>query len=777
MTKKRPLTKKQEDIQPGVLLLLQVPRSSEQNQDSMTQLLDSLHSLLRLPLVKLLRTYKRERISLEITANGSGIGFYVWAPKYLKSHVVEYVHTHYPLIAITEVEDYLPGHARQFASTYAVEITPDQAAGEDLLLKKIVDALAVLNAQEAASLQLLIRPAKTANGKAFDTQLRAVYHSNLPQTEAMLRMQGIIAPYKATRQSPVRLLTADELALLFCVGREFAPDYHSHDAAALARMYHLSHAAVANPKILWLKPQSARPPEFLLLGAESDPANELSPIGSAQVRGEARMFGLRRSDRGRHVAVYGEKGVGKTSLLELLAISDIYGRYGIACIDTDGTLSGELLARIPYERAGEVVYIDFTDEEYPPAFNPLELQDPSLKMRAVHELVIALRPLFGEEQPATEMLLRQVLSILMDAPETTLLDIPRFLQDKAYRSQQLVHSSDVAARTFWQIDFAAWRAKNGQGAPAIDAIVGVIQRVAGTPQLAHIVGQPVTSFSLSRIVQQGGILLVRCGARGQDAPARLLASLLGVSLHMAVLSRSSQPAQQRQPFYVYDDTAGAACDEWHVRLHESRRLAVGYVFALQPGRGRQGLLGSAGTRLCFRVPKVDIALARLLGPDIMHYDITTLTNRQFIASVSVEGEHIAAFAALSLTLPERSRGDVSQAIIEYCRGRYNSSKALVENYLKEKYSAWQEPAPEDSTGGRPKRKGSHAKNISDVAQVPDASIARSIIPKQKRAKKASAVPKVPKKHKATRSPKKQSQLESGILRDMELLDVPDAKTK
>lgn len=776
MTKKQTLPGTgEDDVQKGVLLLLQVPRSGEHSRESMTQLLESLHELLTLPIIKLLRKVKRERISLEITAMNGAIGFYVWVPEYLKSHIIQYVHTQYPLIAINQVEDYLLSNTQKYASTYASEVLlPDtaqsQSGSEGALLKAIVDTLATLQPHEAASMQLLIRPAKSST-KQYESQLRAVYHTNLPHSEAALRMQGLIAPYRPAGHVHARVVTADPAALLLCRGREFAPGGQLQQSSALAHVYHLPHAGIASPRIMWLKPHGAQPPEFLLLGG-SGFDTEVCPIGSVQVRGEPTMFGLRRSDRSRHIAVLGETGVGKSSMLELLAIADIYSRHGMAVIDTEGTLSGAILRRVPRERASDVVFIDFTDTDYPPAFNPLDLQDPSLKMRAIHELVLALQPLFAELQPPAEMLLRQTLSVLIDAPETTLLDIPRFLNDKPYRSRLLVYTDDIAARSFWQSDFPVWSKKNDQGAVSIVEISNAIQKIAQEPWLTNILGQPSTSFSVSRILQQHGILLVRCRVvEGQAFGAQLLGSLVGVSVHMATLARAEMSAQYRQPFYVYIDEAQAVLhDDWPAKMHEARRFAVGYAVSAQPSKNQERLLEAAGSKLCFRVAKVQPATTKQLGPDVMGYDVMTLANRQFVASVSVDGAHVAAFTAISLTLPELGE-DLSQAIIGYCRGRYNSSKTFVENYLKDRYGIYVVHASEPQKPARkpklpkiaPKRQGA----TSSKKAREDGSVLSA---------KNPAVKEVaPKKRKASRRRKKASQLEHGILRDMELLEKTQQK--
>ena len=70
------------------------------------------------------------------------------------------------------------------------------------------------------------------------------------------------------------------------------------------------------------------------------------------------MFGMPRIDRGRHLYIIGQTGTGKSGLLELLTISDIYSKYGFAVIDPHGDYALNILKRIPPERAADVVYFN-----------------------------------------------------------------------------------------------------------------------------------------------------------------------------------------------------------------------------------------------------------------------------------------------------------------------------------------------------------------------------------------------------------------------------------
>jgi hypothetical protein len=107
-----------------------------------------------------------------------------------------------------------------------------------------------------------------------------------------------------------------------------------------------------------------------------------------------------------------------------------------------------------------VVYFNPADTDYPIGFNPLEIQDKTLKGHISSELVGVLKRLFAESWgPRLEYILRYTLLALLDYPNATMLDITRMLTDKKFRANVITYIDDPVVRNFWVTEFASWNDK------------------------------------------------------------------------------------------------------------------------------------------------------------------------------------------------------------------------------------------------------------------------------------------------------------------------------
>src|SRR3989344_2227928 len=77
-------------------------------------------------------------------------------------------------------------------------------------------------------------------------------------------------------------------------------------------------------------------------------------------------------DRSKHIYVIGTTGMGKSTLLENMAIQDIQNGNGLAFIDPHGGTAEKLLEYVPEERIRDVLYFAPFDMEYPVSFNIME---------------------------------------------------------------------------------------------------------------------------------------------------------------------------------------------------------------------------------------------------------------------------------------------------------------------------------------------------------------------------------------------------------------------
>ncbi|KKT61275.1 MAG: hypothetical protein UW55_C0034G0001, partial [Candidatus Giovannonibacteria bacterium GW2011_GWA2_44_26] len=70
--------------------------------------------------------------------------------------------------------------------------------------------------------------------------------------------------------------------------------------------------------------------------------------------------------------IIGKTGMGKTTLLENMAVQDIQNGEGMAFIDPHGDTAERLLDFVPKERINDVIYFNPSDIASPIAFNVME---------------------------------------------------------------------------------------------------------------------------------------------------------------------------------------------------------------------------------------------------------------------------------------------------------------------------------------------------------------------------------------------------------------------
>jgi DNA helicase HerA-like ATPase len=84
--------------------------------------------------------------------------------------------------------------------------------------------------------------------------------------------------------------------------------------------------------------------------------NKITYFASTNSRGESVPFGIKRKDRSKHMYIIGKTGMGKSTLLENLAIQDIRNGEAVAFIDPHGQTAERLLEYVPAHRTKDVVY-------------------------------------------------------------------------------------------------------------------------------------------------------------------------------------------------------------------------------------------------------------------------------------------------------------------------------------------------------------------------------------------------------------------------------------
>lgn len=530
---------------------------------------------------------------------------------------------------------------------------------------------------------------------AFETQLRIVYRGNVNEQQAKLQMQSIIASYKQFNSTYLNGFEAkrvldDPFLVAHYRSRAFNRAGFICNIEEVATLYHLPHTNVETPYILWATSQTAEPPANLpLVTVES--RDTLSPIAATNFRGHNTMFGIPRTDRGRHLYIIGQTGTGKSGMLELLTISDIYSPYGFAVIDPHGDYAQNVLRRIPADRANDVIYFNPADTDFPMGFNPLEVYDPKLKTHTCSELIGVIKRMFENSWgPRLEYILRYSILALLDYPNATMLDITRILTEKKFRNDVLKYVSDPVVRNFWTIEFASWNERFMT--EAVAPILNKVGAFVANPLVRNIIGQPKSSFNIRQIMDERKILIVNLsrGLVGEDNAA-LLGALLVTKVQMAAMSRADIPGEERSPFYLYvDEFQNFATDSFATILSEARKYGLNltvanqYIAQMLP-EVKDAVFGNVGSIISFRTSADDArTMLKYFEPKFEEHDMVHMHNRHFAISMTIGGEKVQAFSAISLNLPP-FEDDHSTEIIQHSRAQYAATRANIEGYVAERY--------------------------------------------------------------------------------------------
>ncbi len=410
----------------------------------------------------------------------------------------------------------------------------------------------------------------------------------------------------------------------------------------------------------------------------------LTPIGITNFRNTEQRFGIWDKDRLGHIYVIGKTGVGKSTLLQNMAISDIERGNGLCLIDPHGDLSEDILSYIPEHRIEDVIYFNATDSEHPIAFNPLKGIHPNFHHLVASGLVATFKKIWVDSWgPRLEYILRYTLLTLLCVPDATLLDIQPLLTSREYRVYCLgyVRSNHILA--YWKSEFE-------QLSPRLqaEAIAPILNKVglfqSGRP-LRNIVGQKSRSFRLQQVLDSGKILIVNLakGTIGEDASA-LLGSMLITAIELAALHRASMDEASRRPFYLYiDEVHSFTSLSFADILAEARKYKLSLFLTHQyldqlDERIRAAVFGNVGTIISFRVGANDAEqLAREFYPVFSQDDLINLPHHGMYLKLMVDGTTSAPFSAFSLPKKENVKS-FKDAVIAHSQKIYGRSTVIAD---------------------------------------------------------------------------------------------------
>lgn len=194
-----------------------------------------------------------------------------------------------------------------------------------------------------------------ANKLGYQVKIRIAYLGE-SQVTARQQMQAIVGTFKQFNSTNLNGFKASggsftKESLIPYRKREFGTEGYVLNIEELASVYHLPHTSVETPNIVWASSKTAEPPAKLPILTGNPAIDEnISAFGLTNFRGINHQFGMLRGDRSRHLYIIGQTGAGKSGLLSLFALSDVFHNQGYAIIDPHGDLAVDNMKFIPGSR-------------------------------------------------------------------------------------------------------------------------------------------------------------------------------------------------------------------------------------------------------------------------------------------------------------------------------------------------------------------------------------------------------------------------------------------
>ncbi len=424
--------------------------------------------------------------------------------------------------------------------------------------------------------------------------------------------------------------------------------------------------------------------------------SEINFFAKTNFRNREVPFGIKTDDRRRHMYVIGKTGMGKSNMLENMAMQDIKNGEGVCVVDPHGEFAEKMIRAIPSSRINDLVYFNPADSEFPIAFNILESVDENKKNLVASGMMGVFKKIWPDVwSPRMEYILNNTILALLDYPGSTMLGVNRMMSDKDFRKRVYPKIKDPVVKSFWINEFDQWEDRFRK--EAVAAIQNKVGQFLSSPIIRHIVGQPKSTIDMREIMDEGKILIVNLskGRIGEDA-MRLLGGMVVTKIQLAAMGRVDIPEEERKDFFLYvDEFQNFATESFANILSEARKYRLSLILAHQyinqlvfDGNAtvKDAIFGNVGTIVSFRVGAEDAEhLEKEYEPVFMLNDIVNLAKYQVYLKLMIDG--IAGDAFSATTLPP---ADLSETIgneetaINVSRERYGRSRKEIE----EKIARW-----------------------------------------------------------------------------------------
>jgi len=290
--------------------------------------------------------------------------------------------------------------------------------------------------------------------------------------------------------------------------------------------------------------------------------------------------------------------------------------------------------------------------------------------------------------PRLEYILYNAVSALLDYESSTLLGIPRLLEDKNFRAQVIEKIQDPIVKNFWLQEYEKYSPDFRK--EAISPIQNKVGQFLTSAPIRNILSQVKSKIEMGFIMDNQRIFLCNLakGKIGEDK-TNLLGSLIMTKIFLAGLKRVEQREDSRKDFFLYiDECQSFATNILGSMLSEARKYRINLTLTHQylgqlSEEVKKSIIGNVGTLISFRLGSHDACeLEKEFSPEFKIEDLENLEKYQIYLKLLIDGLPSRTFSAETLPPAKPNKNESNKEnIIKSSRQKYGTERELIEDKI------------------------------------------------------------------------------------------------
>jgi hypothetical protein len=365
-------------------------------------------------------------------------------------------------------------------------------------------------------------------------------------------------------------------------------------------------------------------------------------LGVSTMSGRKRVVSMSYASSLRHAYLLGRTGVGKTTLMENMAVDDMENDCGVFVIEADGNLFERVLQRIPDKRLDDVIIVDLADTVRPVGFNVF---DQNNSRTAIDELSILIDRMYhdGSQSITSPRMLYNFPHALAEVPGSTFVDLATLITPAPHNSPK-GQWRDYIARQTKDVEVSNYlQAFLNQSPSEQDRMASPLYNRTWEfmrPEVRLMLGQRTSSFNMRDVVKENKILLVNLASSASPIASSLIGTFLVNSIRQAV-----NQVQADKPNFLYLDEFENFMNfytDMDAILDRARKRNLGLVLAHQrlsqlPTAMVDGVMTNTATKVVFRTSAKNAGIvSHEFGGLVTETDFTGLPDHEAIALVGTD---------------------------------------------------------------------------------------------------------------------------------------------